>query len=347
VRKDQFAIGRFEAYSAAAHFARTEAMRRNCCCMVRRNGPGRFDVVAYQSPPIKDLLLLAIGADLVEENAHFEALRRVCLNAGLSPSGWTFVSQHGINAFEAALQSTLGCAVQFINAVKLIEWQAVAQLPEPLPRQLAEPLMAVMGMLLTNLSQVNPRLAPAALNNWTKLDELSRKRFVAQEWVQVLVWMRDHDPQLDKNQWRAGWPAIARKHQRWASRIPNNTEWDSALCEIVIGRWKIRSLDSAIKLAYEGLSMQHCVASYADQCRDGTYRVFSVTKIGTTKPAATIGIEFESQTWQLDQVKGKSNATPPSIITKVAHLFVKKYQHADRRMTLESAQDQLPFSLAC
>lgn len=304
---------------------------RNCCCAVRRNETGGFNVFAYQEPPIRDFYQLAVSARLIKPGTHLAALQHVCSKNGLSSSGWAFVSKFGHSAFKAALHSTLTASLQMTNALALIEWQAAAQLTRPMPFQLADILIGTMGVIVEDLSSLNAKLARAVCNRWAELDESSKQQFAEQDWVRILVWMKRYSPQLDKNQWRAGWPAITRKYRQWFLENSNTSDWSVAVEELTIDQWRIRALDSEIKLTYEALAMRHCLASYVVQCQSGDYLAFSITNLKSGRPVATLGIEFDGLNWQVDQVKGKLNATPPDHIVKVAHQFADHYQQVSKR----------------
>ncbi|MFC1695224.1 PcfJ domain-containing protein [Pseudomonadota bacterium] len=324
-------IGQFPTYQSAALFARKEAVNLNCTCTVRRVNGGGFDVLRAQVDPINEILRLAINSQILSPGADSGALHHSCLEKGLSPSGWRFMCRHGLASAKAALQPTLAQQVQFKNALRLVEWQAQACLQAPLPEPLAERLVIASGLILDEISKIDPRLGEVGARHLSQLTHpLHRKQFIEQEWVRVLVWMRDQQPQLDKNQWRAGWSAIAKQYALWRNKTPGSGEWSSSISRTKIGSWLVEPVDSAYKLTREGIRMKHCVASYADRCLSGEYRVFSVSNAETRKPLATIGFDRDDDEWGLDQIKGKCNQKVSPELLVLANEVLRRYRWATR-----------------
>jgi hypothetical protein len=293
---------------------------------VRRDSDGAFVVFACHEPPIGALKRLALEAEVIAPATGLHVLHRYCMVSGMSQAGWKFASAHGEAAFRASRQRILGARRQFECALHLIEWQAKAQLKKPLPRTLAEQYVFAMGVLLEDSDSVDPRLARAAARHWETLDEESRRTYARNEWVRIIVWMRDHSPRLDKNQWRAGWPAISRVFESWAIEQPTQSDWQSPIDRLRIGNYRVKALNSALELARDGQAMRTCVASYADQCRSGGYLVYSIFSLEESKRVATVGLELGSDGWELEQIKARFNASPSEEVHQVAVLLVDSIQ---------------------
>lgn len=69
------------------------------------------------------------------------------------------------------------------------------------------------------------------------------------------------------------------------------------------GTSDIQALETGDELIAEGQVMGHCVASYYSDILSGRYFVYRVT----SPIRATLGLRFESGTWQVDQIKGEGN----------------------------------------
>jgi hypothetical protein len=334
MRQERFVIYRASSFAEASRHARAESARRDCSCVVRRDSEGAFVVFACQEPPIGALKRLALEAEVIAPGSHLHVLRRYCLTSGLSQAGWKFVSAHGEAALRASRQRILGASRQFECALHLIEWQAAARLEKPLPGILAEQYVLAMGVLLADSDSVDPRLARAAAWHWEALGEESRRTFARNEWLRIIVWMRDHSPQLDKNQWRAGWPAISRAFERWAIEQPTQSEWESPVDRLRIGNYRVKALNSALELARDGQAMRTCVASYAGLCRAGGYLVYSVFSLEESKRVATIGLELGSDGWELEQVKARFNARPSDEVNLVAERLVDNIQGVEPEVAI-------------
>lgn len=74
--------------------------------------------------------------------------------------------------------------------------------------------------------------------------------------------------------------------------------------------WRIRELLSSAELIAEGRAMQHCVASYARSCHNGTCSIWTVdteTEEGMDK---LLTLEINNASNQIRQVRGKRNRRP-------------------------------------
>ena len=71
--------------------------------------------------------------------------------------------------------------------------------------------------------------------------------------------------------------------------------------------WRIREITSGAGLAREGARMNHCVASYARSCAQGTSSIFSLecTTGGETTPLLTIQVHSGSR--RIGQARGRHN----------------------------------------
>lgn len=137
----------------------------------------------------------------------------------------------------------------------------------------------------------------------------------------------------DKN---ATWASMTRQCNEWHQRLREEREaledarrsqkWESYLESAEIDGYTVRALTNAVELTKEGREMHHCVGSYADDCWEGYYRVFSV--VSPTGERSTVGLECHSKfRWVVQQMYGVCNAVLPSetldIGKKVANLYSK------------------------
>ena len=310
-------IKAFPSFKNASTFARADAQRLGTLHTVRRLLSGGFEVCVRFRRVIDDFQNLAMQCGVVARNEDMGALREFCAGYGLSPSSWRFINRHGKAAYAIAVMPSLEVGTQFENALCYIEWQCRAGLEKPLPQALGEKFIISAGMILSLEFDIEPRIARAGMDYWHALENAEgRNAFTESEWVKVLVWMRDEQPRFDRNQWRAGWQAIWRCYQRWEQLKSKKYEWISGVASFLVGNWYVRPLTSSYELALEGMRMKHCVASYTEQCLAGSYRLFSVIERLTNMPVATIGFEKTDGQWHMDQIQGKCNKDPVSLLSR-------------------------------
>ena len=78
--------------------------------------------------------------------------------------------------------------------------------------------------------------------------------------------------------------------------------------------WHIRELRSASKLETEGSVMKHCVATYADSCRNGRQSIWTVETVDYDpiarkgRKSVTIAVDLLSKS--ISEVRGEWNRKP-------------------------------------
>ncbi len=278
---------------------------------------------------------------------EFSKLRSNCLRHGLSPRGWRYLLKTGEAAYRAILDSGIDQARAFPMAIALIEWQSRSGLKEPLAPEMAIAFInfAAMALLegLNIAEHVDPRIARLANTHYQKLEQADeRTEFVEKDWLEILIWMRNSQPQIDKNQWRAGWSCIWKKYVAASGDRDSAAEWESRVNDITILGMKVKPLTSSRDLCLEGMKMNHCVSSYAKNCRDGNYRVFSIRAATTGKRMATVGLSLSDNVWRLDQIKGKNNHQVNSELESLCRTLAQFYQQADRHQRARKQAPALP-----
>lgn len=256
------------------------------------------------------------------------------LEYGLSPAGWRYLLKVGETGFQAVMDSGISESSSFSMAIGLIEWQCRTGMEEPLPQDLAIAFInfAALAMLEgSNIAElVDPRIAKTAMVHYGTLgQEKERAEFVEKDWLEVLIWLRNTQAPIEKNQWRSGWPCIWRKYETWLLGRDTTAEWDSRVKEVSISGSKVVPLTSSRELCLEGIKMHNCVSTYAKSCRADTYRIFSIREEKTNKRIATVGLRFSDRFWKLDQVKGKNNRDVSSSVKTMAKSLAKFYQQTD------------------
>jgi hypothetical protein len=278
-------------------------------------------------------------------------VRSTCLKHGLSPSGWRYLLKVGEASYRAIIDSGIGDAKAFPMAIKLIEWQSRSGLKGSLPPEMAIAFInfAAMALLegLNIADHVDPRIAKVATAYYLKLDPAGdRAEFVEKDWLEVLIWMRNTQPEIDKNQWRSGWSCIWKKYDTGLRRRDSTAEWESRVNDISIFGMKVKPLTSSKELCLEGMKMNHCVSSYAKVCLEGTYRVFSISNATAEKRIATVGLSCTDHVWRLDQIKGRYNRKVNPEVESLSKTLAQFYHQTDAQCSKYPISAELKSRLA-
>lgn len=169
----------------------------------------------YQHP-LENFRQLAVAHELINNDDDMGVLREVCLSSGLDKAGWRFLNRYGEKTYTAVLPAVEEDIHIFETALFYIKWQCRGGLREPLADELGERFISCLYDAHMLKRSIGPRIARVANDYLNKLeDPIERKAFANEEWVHVLIWMRDEHPVFDRNQWRAGWETIRRRYQKW------------------------------------------------------------------------------------------------------------------------------------
>ncbi len=124
----------------------------------------------------------------------------------------------------------------------------------------------------------------------------------------------------DKN---STWASLKQRSDQWheelrhaeLASLKSLARWQSPIGETTIDEITVTPLTSQEKLSSEGVTMGHCVSSYALRCLRG-YLVFSLTEPDGTR--STLGLRPYHNSWQLDQHYGPFNSPVSKAASKVA-----------------------------
>jgi hypothetical protein len=253
----------------------------------------------------------------IEKGANLSGMRAKCIERGLNPAGWRFLSEHGEMAYTALLQAGGDEPPELGKLLAYIEWQSRARLAKPLDTRFGNCLDEAGCIVKTGPGRyrigIDPRLGCVAQERAARCppgSDIWQEWEQRQAWVNVLDWVRDQQPTFDRNQWRKGWDAIYEAYQNWLQGKQPGLKWDAVLGTVVIKQWRLRELTNSTELEVESARMHHCAALYIDPCSDGEYVMFSAENARSGDPVATIGFEKTEKGWTLDQVRGKCNRDP-------------------------------------
>lgn len=287
-----------------------------------------------KAPNLVLFYYLAAHQRQIRAGAQLGELRARCRQLGLSPAGWRFLCRFGERAYEGLLLlDERNCPTPLEIVIAYLQWQAAADLRQPLPLAHALSLDEAMAFHMTPGSgvvvAVDPRLARVAAAHAPAPHGGGREPIDFAEWQTVLNWLARDRFELDANQWRAGWPAIRRARERWL-RQRLDLRWDSLEGPFECEGWRVRPLTSGRELVEEGQRMQHCAANYIRACHEGRYRMFTAEHPQSGEPAATIGLACRKGVWRLDQVKGAKNREVDEAMARLGAAVLERYVPPNR-----------------
>lgn len=291
--------------------------------------------------PLEHFRDLAIANDAISKEDDMGVLRAVCLGHGLNKAGWRFLNRYGKDAYAAVLPMLDDIENRFIGALLYVIFQCSGGLKEPLAGELGRRLFTCLGGIFYPDSEIDPRITKVANDHWNKLANAAERHcFAQEEWMRVISWMRDEQPVFDRNQWRSGWRAIQRNFQKWQKLNPDRNTWKSILPAFDQGGFRVMPLTSSYDLAQEAYRMRHCVASYAERCLCGKYRLFSISEISSGKPLATVGILKEDNYWKIDQIKGRFNQVPDTGAASLGLVIQREYIYQEELISRQKSREK-------
>lgn len=138
---------------------------------------------------------------------------------------------------------------------------------------------------------------------------------------------------------KAGWPALLRRQKSWSlaqapvvlpGNAPNGDEWNPYIRHVEWGLYRFEALTSAAQLLEEGEAMQHCVGTYANLCRGGVNRIYSVRGRKTGQRIATFSVHYGDHgngklAWACEQLSGVKNAEVQADMMIAADAVLRAY----------------------
>ena len=290
--------------------------------------------------PLEDFRAMAVAYGLIEDGDDMGVLRKICLERGLGKAGWRFLNRYGEKAYAAVIPATEDDKERLEIALYFVAWQCCGGLQEPLAAELGERFISCLFDAFILERHIDPRIARLANDHIKQLaSPAERKAFAHEEWVHLLIWIRDEQPRFDRNQWRAGWGTIRRRYQKWKMANLGRISWQSILPPFDQDGLHVQPLTSSYELAEEGGRMKNCVGTYTGQCIAGDYRLFSITEVESGRPLATASIQRKGEYWKIDQIKGKFNRTPATRAARLGRVILEKYCREEEMIALRKRQE--------
>ena len=134
------------------------------------------------------------------------------------------------------------------------------------------------------------------------------------------------------------WAGLLRRSRRWheeeTARIilaqsqdgEHHPPWESLLDGLQVGEIAAQALTNEAQLNAEAARMRHCVSGYANACRQGDCRIFTLSRRG--HPCATMELRREGMTWRERQVRGRRNSPAGKDFQRAAREVALAYTQA-------------------
>ena len=134
------------------------------------------------------------------------------------------------------------------------------------------------------------------------------------------------------------WAGLLRRSRRWheeeTARIilaqsqegEHRPPWESLLDGLQVGEIAAQALTNEAQLNAEAARMRHCVSGYANACRQGDCRIFTLSRRG--HPCATMELRREGMAWRERQVRGRRNSPAGKDFQRAAREVALAYTQA-------------------
>lgn len=159
--------------------------------------------------------------------------------------------------------------------------------------------------------------------------------FVDREIVPVARWFFGSGAfrEIDPGQLKAGWNTVCRLYDEWRwEQTPQHgrEEWHPFVRVVEWGSFRVLALSSQAALKAESRAMSHCIEIYADLCRRGEVRAYSVRERDSGKRLATATMHYDSSgrqgRWSIGEVRGHRNEPVSCAIHEAHEALYRCYQ---------------------
>lgn len=159
--------------------------------------------------------------------------------------------------------------------------------------------------------------------------------FIDQELVPICAWFFSSGQHAsgNSNRLKAGWPSLVEDYEEWqhqAAQPRGVDEWHPIVRRVAAGGFCFVALTSEPALAEEGTAMRHCVGGYANSCRSGRLRIFSVREERSHARVATLSVRVGLAHWEVDQLKGPGNADVSDLVCQSVYGLLASLADAER-----------------
>jgi hypothetical protein len=266
----------------------------------------------------KDLPLW-LGAGLsTNKSLDLGALKTDLSKRGVSSRGWRLYLDHGDALFNPLRKNWLDKQALSKQASAAVDWLCVVQACEMdvLP---PHELVASIGEWKLPGDQLNaiPPLFLRAAWKATVLAQYTDANvtdFVRNEVIPLAQWFFQSGSyqSAGPDHLKAGWESLKRLRREFVTieaQKLSQDDWPPIIRKFESGPFVMLALCNESELVAEGEAMDNCVGTFGDICRFQPLRIFSIQQKKNKQRVATLAIkEIKSGQWEVDQLKGPSNA---------------------------------------
>lgn len=246
------------------------------------------------------------------------ALKTDLSKRGVSSRGWRLYLDHGDVMFNPLRKNWLTKQALSGQASAAVDWLCVVQACEMdvLP---PHEMVASLGEWKLPGGQLNaiPPLFLRAAWKATVLAQYTDANaadFVRNEVIPLAQWFFQSGAykSAGPERLKAGWESLKRLRREFVTveaKKLSHDDWPPIIRKFESGPFVMLALCNESELVEEGDAMDHCVGTFGDICRFEPLRVFSIQWKKSRQRVATLAIkEIKSGYWEVDQLKGPSNA---------------------------------------
>lgn len=260
-----------------------------------------------------------LGMEMSPDNAlDLGALKAHLSKRGVSSRGWRLYLDHGDVMFNPLRKNWLTKQALSMQASAAVDWLCVVQACEMdvLP---PHELVASLGEWKLPGGQLNaiPPLFLRAVWKATVLAQYTDANaadFVRNEVIPLAQWFFQSGAykSAGPERLKAGWESLKRLRREFVTveaQKLSQDDWPPVIRKFESGPFVMLALCNESELVEEGEAMDHCVGTFGDICRFQPLRIFSIQQKKSRQRVATLAIkEIKSGHWEVDQLKGPSNA---------------------------------------
>ena len=253
------------------------------------------------------------------------AIKAQLTQRGVNARGWRLYLDHGDIMFKP-LARVFGQASPSDQAAQALAWLCVLQACEMdvLPPAELVRSMAQWCLPQNQLSAIPPMFLRAA---WKATVAAAYQgspnapaNFVAKEVVPFAQWFFSSGAYKTTrpDSLKVGWGNLGRLRREFIRQqgcAMSGADWPPVVQKYSSGPYVLLGLCRETELQEEGEAMDHCVDTYGDTCRFEPLRIFSIRLKKTGARVATLSVkETKPGWWDVDQLKGPSNADPGTLM---------------------------------
>jgi hypothetical protein len=268
-----------------------------------------------------------LGMGLSSENSlDLGALKADLSKRGVSSRGWRLYLDHGDAMFNPLRKNWLTNQALSRQASAAVDWLCVVQACEMdvLPPHELVTSLDEWKLPGGQLNAIPPLFLRAAWKATVlaQYADANATDFIRNEVIPLAQWFFQSGTykSAGPDRLKAGWESLKRLRREFVvteAQKLSQDDWPPIIRKFESGAFVMIALRNESELAAEGEAMDHCVGTFGDICRFRPLRIFSIQQKKGRRRVATLAIqEIKSGHWEVNQLKGPSNADAGSGLWK-------------------------------